>query len=185
MFKECRLLVYNFGIINTVPVCHFSLHWYTCQLLYSMVNTNKFILLSSYLVCGFHCYLIIDKTVVVRQLKLHVIKVIHTTPIVSFTLSRCSPRCAPAVCSRRTGANRDKSWRNSSAFIHCRQCYGSDPVFGKKWSRSFPGMLQFATVHSRCSPGGATMCPATSQSPRLCPGQRRQSPECHYGESRE
>jgi len=34
-------------------------------------------------------------------------------------------------------------------------------------------MLRFATVHSRCSPGGATVCPDT---PRLCPGHRRQSP---------
>jgi len=91
----------------------------------------------------------------------------------SFTLSRCTPRWVPAVCSRRTGANRDESGRNSSAFIHSRQCYGPDPVLGKKWSRSVPVMLRFATVHSRCSPGGATVCPDT---PRLCPGHRRQSP---------
>jgi len=49
----------------------------------------------------------------------------------------------------RTRTNRKK---NSSAFIHSWQWYRPDPVWGKKWSRTFP-------VHSRCSPEGATMCP--------------------------
>jgi len=53
----------------------------------------------------------------------------------------------------------NESGRNSSAFIYFRHCYGPDPVLGKNWSRSVPVMLRFATVYSRCSSGGATVCP--------------------------
>jgi len=45
-------------------------------------------------------------------------------------------------------------------------------VWGKKWSRSVPVILRFATVQPRCSPGGATVRPDT---PRICPGHWRQS----------
>jgi len=83
-----KLLFYNLCLKNAV-LCFtilasqiqclfaiFALHWYTCLRPYTMVNTNKSILLRLYLVCGFYWHLIIDKTVVIRQLKL--IKVRHT-----------------------------------------------------------------------------------------------------------
>jgi len=73
------------------------------------------------------------------------------------------PRCAPAVCSHRTGAKRDESGRNSSAFIYSRQCYGPGPVWGTHWSRYVPVMLRFATVKSWCRSGGATVCPGASR----------------------
>jgi len=92
----------------------------------------------------------------------------------SFTLSRCTPRYVPAVCSPRTGANRNESWRNSSAFIHSRQCYGTDPVWGT-WSRSWLcyGLAQFITV---VAPEALRCVPVRPETPRLCPGHRRQSP---------
>jgi len=100
----------------------------------------------------------------------------------SFTLSRCTPRCVPAVCSRRTGANRDESGKNSCAFIYSRQCYGPDPVWGKNRSRSIPVMLRFACVHSRCSSGGATVYPGASRYTTVLP--RASEPRCNNGESR-
>jgi len=89
--------------------------------------------------------------------------------------SHCPGEC-PAVCSQWTGANQDELWRNSSAFIHSWQCYGPDPVWGKKWSRSVLVMLQFATVHSRCRPEALRCVQVRPDTPRLCPGHRRQSP---------
>ena len=94
----------------------------------------------------------------------------------SFTLSRCTPRCVPAVYSRRTGANRDESGRKSSAFIYSRQCYGPGPVWGTNWSRYVPVILRFATVHSRCRSGGATVCPGVSRYTSVLP--RKPAAEC-------
>jgi len=112
----------------------------------------------------------------------NVITVIHTTPIVSFTLSRCLPRQFVAGGPGRTGTNREGTrvclYIPGSATDQTR-------LFGKKWSRSVMGMLQFATVHSRCSPGGATMCPATSRYATALPRASATEPRCHYGESRE
>jgi len=102
----------------------------------------------------------------------------------SFTLSRCTPRCVPAVCSRRTGANRNESGKNSSVFIYSRQCYEPDPVWGKTSSRYVPVMLRFATVHSRCSSGGATVCPGASRYTTVVSRESVAEPRCHYGESR-
>jgi len=84
-----------------------------------------------------------------------------------FTLSRCTPRCVPADWSRRTGANRDESGRNSSAFIYFWQCYGPDPVWGKKWF----GLR-------RCIPCvEALRCvPVRPETPRFFPENRRQNP---------
>jgi len=91
----------------------------------------------------------------------------------SFTLSRCTPRCVPVVCSRWTGANRERIWVRSyipvsatdqTRFVaksdHClfRLCYGL--------RRYIPGV---APESLRC----ASVRPYT---PRLCPVYRRQSP---------
>ena len=102
----------------------------------------------------------------------------------SFTLSRCTPRCVPAVYRRRTGANRDESGRNSSAFIYSRQCYGPGPVWGTNLSRYVPVMLRFATVHSRCRSGGATVCPGVSRYTTVLPRESAAEPRCHCGGSR-
>ena len=95
------------------------------------------------------------------------------------------PVAAPAVCSRRTGANRDEPWRNSSAFIHFRQCYGPDPVLSKMWSRSVPILLRFVTVHSRRSPGHRRQSPGVttaSQGSRTAkPGVTRCEYQWSYG----
>jgi len=92
----------------------------------------------------------------------------------SFTLSRCTPRCLPAICSQWTGANRNESWMNSSAFIHSRQRYGTDPVWGKKWPRPVLVMLrQFITG---VAPEALRCITVRPDTPRLCPGHRRQSP---------
>ena len=99
----------------------------------------------------------------------------------SFTLSRCTPRCVPAVYSRRTGANRDESGQNSSAFIYSRQCYGPGPVWGTNWSRYVPVMLRFATVHSRCRSEGATVCPGVSRYTTVLPRESAAEPRCHCG----
>jgi len=102
----------------------------------------------------------------------------------SFTLSRCAPRCVPAVYSRRTGANRDEPGRNSSAFIYSRQCYGPGPVWGTNCSRYVPVMLRFATVHSRCRSGGATVCPGVFRYTTVLPRESAAEPRCHCGGSR-
>jgi len=81
----------------------------------------------------------------------------------------------------RTGTNREKF---VSAFIHSRQCYGPDPVWGKTWARSVNVLLRFATVHSRCSPGGATVCPGVSRYATALPRAWAAEPWCQYGESR-
>ena len=93
-----------------------------------------------------------------------------------FTLSLCTPRCVPAVCSRRTGANRDESRRNLSAFIYSRQCYGTDPV----WAKIDHGLFRLCYGLRRCIPGvapEAQRCvPVRPDTPRLFLGNRRQSP---------
>jgi len=82
-------------------------------------------------------------------------------------------------------AVRDESWRNSSVFIHSWQCYEPDPVWGKKWSRSVPVMLWFATVHSWCSGASryTTALPqASGQSPSVTTvshGIRMAKPRCY------
>jgi len=82
----------------------------------------------------------------------------------------------------RTEANRAGIWVS----IYYRQCYGPDPVWGKKWSQSVPVMLRFATVHCRCSPVGATVCPAASRKATVLPRtpwRNRESPYLHLGHS--
>jgi len=91
-----------------------------------------------------------------------------------FQISLMPRSHCPGVCPV---ANQDESWRNSSAFIHSRQYYGPDPVWGKKWSRSVRGVTVslpwtcssclFATV----LPGGLTVeIRFMPEEPRWCPG---------------
>jgi len=93
-----------------------------------------------------------------------------------FTLSRYTPRCVPAVCSRRTGAKRDESGRNSSAFIYSRQCYQDQARLGAQIDH---GMSGYCYGLRRCIPGvdpEALRCvPARPDTPRFCPRNRRQS----------
>jgi len=45
-------------------------------------------------------------------------------------------------------------------------------------------MLRFATAHSRCSPGGATVCAGASRYATALPRTSAAELRCHYGESR-
>ena len=84
----------------------------------------------------------------------------------SFTLSRCTPRCVPAVYSRRTGTNRDgirvRSYIPGSATDQAR----------------------FVAVHFRCRSGGATVCPGVSRYTTVLPRESAAEPRCHCGGSR-
>jgi len=81
----------------------------------------------------------------------------------------------------RTGTNREgfrvRTYIPGSATDQTR--------FGAKHSsRPVPVMLRFATVHSRCSSGGATVCPGASLYTTVLPRESAAEPRCHYGESR-
>jgi len=93
----------------------------------------------------------------------------------SFTLSRCTPKCVPAVCSWRTGA-RGQIMKKFECVHTCPAVLRTRPSLGQKSSWCVPGMLQFAMVHSRCSPGSATVCPGASRYTTALPRHRRQSP---------
>jgi len=110
-------------------------------------------------------------------------KVLHFVGCISFnkalfTLSRCMPRCVP-VRSGLPAANcregiQVRLYIPGSATDQTR-------FWDKKSSRSVPVMLQFATVHSRCSSGGATVCPGASRYTTVL--ESMAEPRCHYGES--
>jgi len=91
-------------------------------------------------------------------------------------LSRCSPRCAPAVCSRRTGrtgTNREgtrvRSYIPGSAMDQTRCWPKRDYGLPRLCYGLRLYILSVALEVLRCIP----MCPNTT---RLCPGHRRQSP---------
>jgi len=71
-----------------------------------------------------------------------------------------------------------------SAFIYSRHCYGQGPVWGTNWSRYVPVMLRFATVHSRCRSGDATVCPGASRYTTVLPRESAAEPRCRCGGSR-
>ena len=102
------------------------------------------------------------------------LSLVHTVP--------CTPLCVPAVCSWRTGANRDRirvrSYIPGSATDQTQ--------FGAKIDHcmSVLVMLWFATVHSRCSFGGATVCPGASRYTMVLPRESAAKPRCLYGGSR-
>jgi len=89
----------------------------------------------------------------------------------SISLLDTVPVYAPVRPGSLQHADRREPGRNSSAFIYSRQCYGPGPVWGTNLSRYVAVMLRFATVHSRCRSGGATVCPGVSRYEN-----RRQSP---------
>jgi len=95
----------------------------------------------------------------------------------SFTLSQCTPRCVPAVCSRRTGGgDRNESWE-----IRVRSYIPGSATeqirFGAKSDHGLSllcyGLRQFITG---VAPGALRCVPVRPGTPRLCPGHRRQSP---------
>jgi len=73
---------------------------------------------------------------------------------------------------------------NLSAFIYFRQCYGQGPVWVINWSRYVAVMLWFATVHSRCRSGGATVCPGASRYTTVLPRESAAEPRWQCGGSR-
>jgi len=91
----------------------------------------------------------------------------------AFTLFRCTPRCVSAVCSRRTGTNREG--------IRVRSCIpvsaADQTRFGAKsdhgLSRLCYGLRRFIPSVAQ----DALQCvPVRPDTSRLCPGHRRQSP---------
>jgi len=104
------------------------------------------------------------------------IKAHYTANKASFTLSWCTLRCTPAVCSRRTRVNRNESWRNLSALIHSRQCYGPDLVVGKS-DHSLSWLCYCLRRYIFGVAAEVLRCvPVRPNTTRLCPGHRRQSP---------
>jgi len=87
-----------------------------------------------------------------------------------------SPRSACYILPGRTGANRDESWRNSSAFIHSRQRYGPDPVWGKMDHGPSRLCYGFRRFISGVAPKALRCVPVRPDTQWLCPGHRRQSP---------
>ena len=71
----------------------------------------------------------------------------------SFTLSRCTPRWVPTVCSRRTGAN----WDKFQVRLYIPGSVTDQTQFGEKIDQRCAGN---ATMHYQCSPGDATLCPS-------------------------
>jgi len=140
--------------------CHkYEIYWI------SFYNPNFF--LCSCYVWLYNCTY--DKTYHLKQIynwyqnKLSLVHTVHT------------PRCVPAVCSRRTGPNRDDWWRNSSAFI---QCSAPDQTrFGEKSDHGLSllcyGLRRYIPV---VAPGALRCVLVRPDSPRLCPGHRRHNP---------
>jgi len=91
---------------------------------------------------------------------------------VSLTLSRCTPRCVPAVCSRwtREDGTNGEGIHTFQAVLRIR------PGLGQNVITICPGYASVRFVHSRCSTGGATVCPSASGYTTALPRHRRQSP---------
>jgi len=93
----------------------------------------------------------------------------------SFILSQYTPRCVPAVCSRRTGANRNESWIRVRSYIPgsaTKQIrFGAKGDHGMSWLCY--GLRQFITG---VAPEALRCVPVRPDTPPLGPGHQRQSP---------
>jgi len=105
----------------------------------------------------------------------------------SFTLSRCTPRCVLAVCSRGPG----RSGTNRKGIRVCSYFSGIATDQTRFGAKSDHGLSRLCYSLQRYIPGEAPVAircvPVRPDKPWFCPGHQRQCPgvsQCFYDESR-